>query len=277
MAGLSGSGKSTILEQLKRNLVLLNPNENFEILSFEFEMLAQDQVSRSISGRVDKSTKELFSANDYVISDEEMKEIREVAQQMHKFPVYYIDTVGTVSEIKATIVNFYQQRQLAKYNKSLVVTLDHTLLTKGRLNQGEKQKVDELMQSLVHLKKSLVSDGVKVLFVVLSQLNRELEKPERINNSNLHFPNRNDIFAASSVYYCSDYVIITHKPALIDGINSYGPPTEKHPNGLPIFNPLNPSQPMIYWHLIKGRFSDIGIIPMVDELSRSKISEFSKS
>lgn len=65
-----------------------------------------------------------------------------------------------------------------------------------------------------------------------------------------------------------------HKPCLVDGItNWYGPPTKGFPSGLPVFNPENPEQPMIYFHLIKERFGMPKILAMLDHLQYSLIKE----
>lgn len=130
------------------------------------------------------------------------------------------------------------------------------------------------MKNLVALKKYLVANGVNCIFIILSQLNRAIETPERSNNCYLHYPNKNDIFSASSVYYSSDYVLIIHKPCLIDGISEwYGPPTKGNPRGLPVYNPQNQEQPMIYLHLIKERFGLPKILAMLDYLENSRIEE----
>lgn len=151
------------------------------------------------------------------------------------------------------------------------MTLDHTLLIKG---EDEKRTVDAFMKALVGLKKTLAEKGVNCLFIILSQLNRNIETPERSNNCYAHYPNKNDIFSASSVYYSSDYVLIIHKPCLIDGIDQYyGPPIKGHPKGLPVYNPLNAEQPMIYFHLIKERFGMPRILAMLDYLENSRIEE----
>lgn len=131
------------------------------------------------------------------------------------------------------------------------------------------------MHMLVALKKYLTSLGVKVLFIVLSQLNRNIESNDRIINPRLQYPNKTDLFGASSIYYSSDYVIIIHRPAVIEGLgNWYGPAVKGFPNGLPIYNPSNSNQPMIYLHIIKERFGMNRVLAMVDELEKSRVTEY---
>ena len=49
IAGLSGSGKTAMLNQLETELFQLNPEEKFDVLNFSFEMLSRNQVIRKLS------------------------------------------------------------------------------------------------------------------------------------------------------------------------------------------------------------------------------------
>jgi hypothetical protein len=240
-------------------------------------MLAKDQVTRNISGRTGKSTKYLYSGEDNKLSDEEYEAIQKVADELTDYPIYYVDHVGSVDEIEATIIEFIEDQELLYNGRGLVVTIDHILLTKGKLGVAEKEIVDQLTHRVVSLRKRLDAAGMKVIFILLSQLNRGIESSERVTNHNLHYPTKNDIFAASSVFYCSDYVLISHKPAIVEGLGKfYGPPrpSEGFPEGLPVFNPDRPDQPMIYWHLIKERFGQPKIMLMCDDFAKSSVSEW---
>ncbi len=48
VAGISGSGKSSFVNSLETDLFDLNPDEDFVVLSFNFEMLASKQVGRKL-------------------------------------------------------------------------------------------------------------------------------------------------------------------------------------------------------------------------------------
>lgn len=221
---MSGGGKSITLEKIKRNIILLNPRQQFDVLSFDMEMPSKDQVVRNISALSERTTTELYSVNN-PLDDSGFQAVDNAIESLNKMPIYIVDMAGSVDEIRNTILEFVRTRQLAKRNRNVVITLDHTLLTKGKMGQAEKQYVDELMHMFVGLKKELIHIGVHSLIVILSQLNRQIEGKDRVLNPSLHYPNKTDIFAASSVYHSSDYVIISHKPCLINGISQYyGPP-----------------------------------------------------
>ena len=235
-------------------------------------MLGVDELAKDVSSKTNTTMKEIYSATSPLDVDKQ-KKVETALDGMRDYPIHVVDNLGSVVNIKDTILSFCATHQLAKNNKGLVVTLDHSLLVRASDKEDEKTKIDNLFHTLIALKKYLSTTGVKVLFIVLHQLNRNIESIERITNPKLHFPNKTDLFAASSVYYSSDYVIVIHRPCLIEGLgNWYGPIVEG--KALPVFNPVNTDQPMIYLHIIKERFGSTGIIAMLDELKYSRIVEY---
>ena len=273
IAGLSGSGKSTLARQWIKEMIMLNKDQEFDVLSFQFEMLAVDEMARDISSMTNINIKKLYSATDAKLTASEQQKVDEALESLKSFPIAVVDNIGTVDDIRDTVLYYVHTNNLKEYNRGIVVTIDHTLLV--RASQSDEKTVDELMHMLVELKKFLSSIDVKSIFIVLSQLNRNIEQSERVLNVNLHYPNKNDLFGASSVYYSSDYVIIVHRPCLIDGLgNWYGPRRPGFKEGLPVFNPADPDQPMVYLHVIKERFGTTRILTMIDELAFGRISEF---
>jgi len=275
LAGLSGSGKSLICEELKRDFVDLNQDDKFDILSFEFEMHSKDQVARNLSGKIGKSTKYLYSGEDNFVTDEEFETIKTVATDIRKYPIYYVDDFGSVDEIRDTVLAFVEQQDLLSRDRGLVVTIDHVLLTKGRQDEAEKKVIDTLSHMCVELKKRLTSMGLRIIIILLSQLNRNIETPDRVTNPMLHYPTKNDIFGASSLFQASDYVLVTHKPSVVDGIGEYyGPPRASFPKGLPVYVPEDEERSMVYWHLLKERFGKPKVLMMVDYFEKSSCKEY---
>lgn len=260
-----------LLEELRQDFVNLNRDQKFYILAFEFEMLIEDSLARSVGAKMSKSVKELYSASK-PLSPTDLKGVESTLGEISQAPIYYVDTAGTVKQIVDTILDFS-----AKVSKEdgLVVTLDHALLTKGAQTDMEKVIIDDLMRNFVDLKKSFAQKGLRIIFVVLTQLNREIEKPERVANQFLHYPTRNDIFASSSVYTCSDYVVITHRPSVVPGMREwYGPPSElegkAYPKGLPVYTP-DRSASMVYWHIIKERFGQLKVLTFIEDFKHSRL------
>lgn len=275
VAAMSGSGKSVLCEQLKRNLVNLNPKENFDILSFEFEMPTKENMLRNISGRTNKSLKQILSADKEgeLLSDKDFEIVKKEGERFNRYPIWNVETVGSVDQIVQTIKDFIKHRKILDRKAGLIVTIDHVLLTLGKQGEDERKIISQLYRTIVRAKKTLISLGIPVLFILLSQLNRNVEYPERKLNAEMNYPNRTDLFGSSDIFMCSDYVLVLHKPAILH-LETYGPPKKGWPGGLPIYNPKNEKQAMIYFHLLKQRAGEASIMMMLDDFRNSKISEY---
>src|SRR6056297_938316 len=110
IAGISGSGKSAFSNSLETDLFELNPDKDFVVLSFNFEMLSSKQVGRKLSHRVNKTTQQLYSGKtNQQLSDSEYNQVVEEAKNIKEYPIYYVDTPGTVDQIRNTIISFSEQ------------------------------------------------------------------------------------------------------------------------------------------------------------------------
>ena len=272
IAAMSGSGKSTYCEQLKREFVDLNPDQKFKILSFEFEMPSSEQVIRNISGKMNRSVSNILSAKEE-LPDKQFLIAQKVANSLRKYPVYNVENSGTVDQIVDIIYKFARDKQLQKTKEGLIVTIDHVLLTKGKQGQDERRIVASLYRAMVDIKKIFRKNNIPILIILLSQLNRNIETPERILNGDLNYPTRNDLFGSSDIFMCSDYVLVIHKPALLS-LSTYGKPNKMFPKGLPIWNPKSTNQAMIYFHLLKQRTGVPKVLMMLDNFKHSSINEF---
>lgn len=206
---------------METDLFDLNKEVDFVVLSFNFEMLSSRQIGRKLSYKLSKTTSELYAGTNSTLTDKDISTIKKVGEELKKYPIYFVDVPGTVDQIKQTVYSFMNE-PFAK-NKWLIVMLDHTLLTRGREGEREREVLSDLQRFWMELKKV-----GRTTILQLSQLNRNIEASERINNPILHFPMRNDLFGSESVYQASDYVMIMHRPEILQ-IKAYGPqawPTE---------------------------------------------------
>lgn len=218
IAGMSGSGKTAIANQLETGLFDLNPEEDFEVLSFNFEMLSKKLIARKVSNKVKLTTTQLFSGTeDYKLSDEQFDEVKKATDTLRKYKIHYVEQAGTVEQIKNTILSFALTKKAQNPNTGIVVIIDHALLVNGNIGDLERKILFDLMVLFNTLKKSL-----KISFIVLSQLNRDIESSDRILDPDLQFPRKKDVFGGESLYQFSDVVIVAHRPELL-GINYFGP------------------------------------------------------
>jgi len=254
-AGISGAGKSSFVNSLETDLFDLNKDESLVVLSFSFEMLSSRQIGRKLSYKMRKTTSELYTGTEDTkdkLSDEDITIMKKHADIISQYPIYYVDSPGTVDEIQNTIKHF--QLTIAQ-NKWLLVILDHTLLTRGSSGDRERGILHELEKVFIEAKKV-----GRTTILQISQMNRDIESSERIGNKSMHYPMRKDIFGSDSIFQTSDYVVVLHRPELL-GIKEYGP------SGLPV-------KDMIYLHFLKVREGEPKILTFVNNLKYNSIEEY---
>lgn len=229
IAGRPASGKSLIKDQIIRDAFELNPH-NFRVLQFEFEMVGRVSAMRSFSAHLNKSYKYLCSA-DGKMTDENIKMCVEYARKMKGYPIDVVDEPSTVAEIRQIIVDYMmahsKEIEIAPGNKvrvftNTIITLDHSLLVKKA--PFEKDKMDTLFalgEMLTALKRKF-----PIAFIILSQLNREIDKPDR--NEEGKYGNHileSDLYGADALLQHADTVIGVDRPGkrnlFIYGPNRY--------------------------------------------------------
>lgn len=157
-----------------------------------------------------RTTNDLYSSHieetNTSLSDYDFDVAKRHAEQISKYPIYYIDCPGTTEEIENTIKYF----QSTYSDRWLIVILDHTLLTRSKAGDKERETLYELQKVFMQAKKV----GLTTI-IQLSQMNREIEGNERILNATMHYPMRRDVFGGDSVFQASDYVIVLHRPEIL--------------------------------------------------------------
>lgn len=251
VAGISGSGKSSFVNQLENDIIDLNTDQDVVILNLTFEMLGSRNVGRKISQKLKRTTQELYSGlYNTKLAEPDFKLAAEVANQIKQYPIYYVDTPGTVDQIKQTIIQFQQEHK----DKWVIIILDHTLLVRGLSNESERQVLVELQRLFINVKKYYKNTIIQV-----TQMNRGIEEKERILNPSLHFPQRSDLSSSDAIYQASDYVLVIHRPEIL-GIESYSL------RNLPV-------KEMVYLHILKARDGEPAILQFKNNLKYNSIED----
>lgn len=259
IAGMSGSGKSYILNMLEDDFTNKALNGNFKypvaILAFKYEMDASDEVLRTVAGKSSTSYSYLLSAEwDSLqktynqIDDAEFEEVKHKFTELRNRPIYYVETAGNLSQLYNTVRWF----KIKNPNVKLIITLDHTLLS-----QRLEENTDLELMSATALLMIKIRKETKAMVILLNQLNGEIEKPIRRENPALHHPVKGDIHCGNQVYWACDNVIIPHRPELL-GITKYG--IEKYN-----------TKHLLHMKVIKSRKGKIGDIWLTENLKEGKI------
>ena len=249
VAGISGSGKSAFVNMIETDLIELNPNKDVIILNFSFEMLGYRNVGRKMSNKLHMQVNKLYSAKED-LSEYDFDLVKKMANKLKTYPIYYVETPGTVDEIENTIMRFYETKAKGKY---FIILLDHNLLV-NRNNKTIIDTISDLQKVFIKIKKLPLTSIIQ-----LSQMNRNIEAPERINNPASHFPQRSDLSSSDSIFQASDYVFAIHRPEVLR-IQTYG--LER----LVV-------ESKVYLHLLKNRDGEGGILAFDNKLKFGDLVE----
>jgi replicative DNA helicase len=161
----------------------------------------------------------------------------------------------TVSEMRHWLVKFYDE-----HKKPFVVTLDHTLLVRQSASETSKQiTLQNLATMLTEMKNSL-----PVTFIILTQLNREIDNAERQKPGKLeNFPTEADVFGSDYLLQCADVMVAYNRPAKYN-ISRYGP--QKYIIGAG-------DRFLLAMHVLKNRFGETSIQWYKADYARMEIVE----
>jgi replicative DNA helicase len=223
IGGRPASGKTLIAEQIVRESFPLNPGENFRVLQFQFEMLARTSAIREYSSVVGKSYKYLCSA-DGKLSDSDLQKCYDYAKEKVKYPIDVVEKPCTIEEFKEIVRDYMLFH--ATYDSEgnmimpkVLITIDHSLLFKKASYEKDKHDMlNNLGEALTLLKRQF-----PLSFIVLSQLNRNIDNPERSEEGKYgNYVLESDLFGADALLQHADTVIGINRPAK-QKIRFYGP------------------------------------------------------
>ena len=244
IAARPGVGKTLIAASLTRELQKINSEQDFSVLHFQFEMLGRNMALRELSAANNMNIRFLQSAKDPGMPEmtkADFDKLKDYAAKQSSRNEFIVDKALTVNEIGNTVRLFHKQT-----NKPFVVTLDHTLLVKQSSTESNRQvTLQNLATLLTELKNEL-----PVTFLILTQLNREIDDSERQKPGQLsNFPTEADVYGSDFLLQCADVMIAYNRPAKYN-LQLYGPqkfiikPTDKY---------------LLAMHILKNRFGEVGI------------------
>lgn len=213
MGGRPGSGKTLIKDQIIRESFALNPHDDFRVLEFQYEMVGRTSALREFSSITGKTYKQLCSADGKLTVDI-INKCHEYAKERVKYPVDIVSKPMTVNQMRDQIDMYFNL-----HKKKTIITLDHTMLVKRAPYQNNSlDMLFELGEFLTQTKRDY-----PCLFIVLSQLNRNIDNPERaIDGKYGNYILESDIFGSDAMLQHADTLIGINRPAK-QKIRFYGP------------------------------------------------------
>jgi replicative DNA helicase len=251
--------ESGLIKSLNGDIIQQGRNTDCEydvvLAHFGYEMPPEDEQLRTCSDIMGKSYGFLMSSEwdkdlrDYnKLSDKDFNEVSSVLRSFANQQEYYVPFSGDVEEFKATCYEIAKRNP----NKKLIITLDHTLLSK-RL----KEKNDSELQTSIALAVVELRQKLDAFIILLNQMNQNIESNERIINPDSHYPGKKDIHLGAQIWWACDIVMMMHRPIVL-GITKYGP------------NRLNTDH-LIHVNIIKNRQGVIGDVFLKEDFSHVRI------
>ena len=253
IAARPAGGKTVVENQIVREAFPLNPGEDFNVLRFQLEMLARTAAIREYSSVIGRSYKYLCSAEGQLTKDDLMK-CFEYAKQAVKYPIDIVEESVTVEEFVDIIHDYMDAHALRdadgkyildskgrKIYKKTLVSFDHSILLKK--SQWHSNKTDMLYDFGAAL--TMLKKVYPIAFLILSQLNREVENPERCENGKYgNYINTSDVFGSDALLQHADVLVALDRPFL-RRISIYGP--DRY---------IIDSPDIMVWHFLKCRNGD---------------------
>ena len=215
-----GTGKTLFMEQLISDIIQYNTDQEFRILKFQMEMVDETSGIRKLS---------LNTGADY---NTLMSKGQKIDKALFNRCLHYYDVTETtdiidviydactVDEMCATIrYQMEEHRRADGTFVNMLVAIDHSALFKNGRGQKDKfEMLGALGEALTMMKKKY-----PVAFVVLSQLNRNIDDPKRaIDGDYGNYVLDSDIYGSDALLQHADVVMGINKPS-IRKIRQYGP------------------------------------------------------
>jgi replicative DNA helicase len=239
-----GTGKTLFMEQLVNDVIKINPDQKFRVLKFQFEMLDETNGIRKLSMNVGSDYNTLMSKEKPVDKGifQKCVQFYESTEKHDLVDVVYDPC--TVDEMCATIHAYMEKHKTEDGFTNTLVTIDHSALFK--VGKGQKDKFEMLYglgEALTEMKKKF-----PVAFLVLSQLNRNVETIERAKDGTYgNYILDSDLYGSDALLQHADVVLGINRP-FNRRIKFYGP--EKY-----IINDPD----LLIFHILKSRNGFMGM------------------
>lgn len=259
IAGHSGTGKTTLLNNIVTTIPKLN--KNTRVLMLTLEMPSRSLVARNLSRFSRTTVKDLTINQKYEELD------HSILEKLEKLPIDYIEIAGDATETATNIALYLSNFK----DWSVFVALDHSLLIEGN---DDASKIAELVNHFNILRKKFPNST----YLILSQLNDAMQEKDRVYQRIKMYPSYTDLYQGRKLYHICDTVIVLNNPSTYLSDTTYGS------LNLPLYYYVKDTAtnkdieiPIIYAHCIKGRDNGTQIAAFADNLKFNDFDELNFS
>lgn len=248
IAGVSGSGKTYVLQQIENDIFnpKLNPDcGDYVLLRCNWEMTVFKLLLRKLKNTLHKTMKSILFN---VPEGEERESFKQVCDTERSDNVYYLEEPCDPTTWYENVKEFILEH---KAKKQIVVSIDHIALVRDLLG-SKKKAMDELVENINSLKKEFTN----VSFLIVSQMNRDIEG--RVDVRHLA-PKRSDLYNTDTLFQISDIVLVIHNPYKIGHEKYMVVAPSRYPYLIPHMDKPNNKRTnfltrnLIFWHYLKIR------------------------
>jgi len=189
IAGRPGSGKSAFSNQVLFDVLdlIMMTNKKVIVFYWSFEMPGYQQILRTASKTTGKQLSELYSI-DSTLGDKSFQEFIAGVSPYTKYPIYFQNRPKSISFIEEAV-----RRYKEKSPDTLIINLmDHSRLVPDEREEEELKKLNKLSKGCMKMQAEY-----GVINILLSQLNRNIEKEDRAKNQ--YQPLLTDLFGGDSI------------------------------------------------------------------------------
>lgn len=251
IAGRPGSGKSAMANQILFYALEAADNKDMNVVAHydSLEMPSYQHILRQYAGEMEIPVKCFRNSYD-PISEEDYKRVKGIAERLKSLNIFFNDNPITPYQWYDSAVRICE-KEIPKGNIPLFM-IDHSRLP---LSEDKKQDEQSKLNDLATKANFIKNKGAIV--IIISQMNRDIEKDKDRRRIGLNPPVMADVFGSSSFEQFATCVIALHNPeqfGIVSGYLGY----EDHKG-------------LIFAHILKQREGWIGAKPLKNNLKNMRL------
>jgi replicative DNA helicase len=204
IGGRPGSGKSAFANLLIQDIFdqHLNPYPTIGAY-FSLEMPAYQQIIRWYSNDRRIQSKRILSSRN-PIDEATFESLKQTGEMLKRMNIMFYDVPLQPESVGNTVLDLKRRNP----GKQVILMLDHSRLVIGDPKE-EEIKIRLLMEIAVRLK-----NEHGIITIILSQMNRDIEKERDRARMGKSLPVMADLFGASAVEQNATTVLLLHRPEM---------------------------------------------------------------